>query len=261
MQKTPVTADIAVFPQQMHDFLRHAQMFDSSSSPEAQVWFIDKGEGFYLKRAQKDALADEAAMTGYFYNKGLGVEVLNYISDGQDWLLTRAAKGDDCTHLHYLAEPQRLSEVLGMELRALHDLSHEGCPVENSTALYLGRLREGYAAGAFNKDMLIFDKLPDTPDACYRYAMQRAALLRSDTLIHGDYCLPNVVLDNWRLSAFIDVAHGGVGDRHIDLFWGIWSLRYNLGTDRYTERFLDAYGRDGVDMMRLQAVSAMECFG
>jgi len=261
MQKTPVTADLAVFPQQMHDFLRHAQLFDSSSSPEAQVWFIDKGEGFYLKRAQKDALADEAALTGYFYNKGLGVEVLNYISDEQDWLLTRAAAGEDCTHLSYLAQPERLAQLLGMQLRTLHELPAANCPVKNSTALYLSRLREGYEKGLFDPSMRIFDDLPAEREACYRFAMQRAPLLRADTLIHGDYCLPNVVLNDWRFSAFIDVAHGGVGDRHIDLYWGIWSLRHNLGTDRYTEHFLAAYGQDKVDMLRLRTVACMECFG
>ncbi len=36
---------------------------------------------------------------------------------------------------------------------------------------------------------------------------------------------------------FIDLGNGGVGDRHIDLFWGAWTLFYNLKTDRHTERF------------------------
>ena len=47
-------------------------------------------------------------------------------------------------------------------------------------------------------------------------------------------------------------------DRHIDLFWGIWSLNYNLHTPRYTDRFLDAYGRDGIDPDKLRCVAAME---
>lgn len=61
-----------------------------------------------------------------------------------------------------------------------------------------------------------------------------------DVLIHGDYCLPNVILDRFSFRSFIDVGNGGVGDRHFDLYWGLWTLRYNLKTDRYHERFLDA---------------------
>ena len=51
---------------------------------------------------------------------------------------------------------------------------------------------------------------------------------------------------------------GGVGDRHIDIFWGLWTLNFNLGTDRYSDIFLDAYGRDTVDKETLLAVSCAE---
>ena len=58
-----------------------------------------------------------------------------------------------------------------------------------------------------------------------------------------------------------DLDTGGVGDRHVDLFWGAWTLRYNLGTDAYRDRFFDAYGRDRIDPERLRVVAAAEVFG
>ena len=85
--------------------------------------------------------------------------------------------------------------------------------------------------------------------------------LKNDTLIHGDYCLPNVMLDNWKFSAFIDVGNGGVGDKHIDLFWGVWTLWYNLKTHEYGDRFLDAYGGQNFDRDMLRVVAAYEVFG
>lgn len=85
--------------------------------------------------------------------------------------------------------------------------------------------------------------------------------LQSKVLLHGDYCLPNIILKDWKLSGFIDVGDGGVGDRHIDLFWGIWTLWFNLKTDKYRERFIDAYGRDKVDKSLLKVVAAAEVFG
>ncbi|MDE6108094.1 MAG: phosphotransferase, partial [Oscillospiraceae bacterium] len=75
------------------------------------------------------------------------------------------------------------------------------------------------------------------------------------------YCLPNIILRDWKLSGFIDVGNGGVGDRHIDLFWGAWSLEFNLKTDQYRRRFLDAYGRDQVDESILKIIAAAEVFG
>ena len=85
--------------------------------------------------------------------------------------------------------------------------------------------------------------------------------LKNDTLLHGDYCLPNILLDNWRFSGFIDLDSGGIGDRHVDLFWGIWTLFFNLKTNAYRDRFLDAYGRDRVDEEILRLIAAIEVFG
>ncbi len=49
-----------------------------------------------------------------------------------------------------------------------------------------------------------------------------------------------------------------MGDRHIDILWGIWTLNYNLGTIKYSDRFMDAYGRDMIDPDMLRMVAAME---
>lgn len=85
--------------------------------------------------------------------------------------------------------------------------------------------------------------------------------LQSRVLLHGDYCLPNIILNNWKLSGVIDVGGGGVGDRHLDIFWGIWTLWFNLKINKYHERFLDAYGRDKADESILKIVAAAEVFG
>ena len=86
-------------------------------------------------------------------------------------------------------------------------------------------------------------------------------LLRNEVLLHGDYCLPNIMLKDFKITSFIDVGNGGIGDRHVDLFWGAWTLWFNLKTDAYRDRFLDAYGRDLVDEERLRVISAAEIFG
>jgi kanamycin kinase len=73
--------------------------------------------------------------------------------------------------------------------------------------------------------------------------------------------LPNVILDDFKFSGFIDLGNGGVGDRHIDLFWGLWSLWFNLKTDKYGDVFLDAYGRDAVNIDNIKIIAAYEVFG
>jgi kanamycin kinase len=62
-----------------------------------------------------------------------------------------------------------------------------------------------------------------------------------NVLIHGDYCLPNVLVEEGRLSALVDVGGAGLGSPEVDLAAGVWTLQYNFGKG-FASEFLDAYG-------------------
>ena len=64
---------------------------------------------------------------------------------------------------------------------------------------------------------------------------------RGEVLVHGDYCSPNVLVENDRLSALVDVGRARVESPRIDFAAAIWSLHYNFGPG-YAQTFLDAYG-------------------
>lgn len=261
MKKTLLPGIPEGLPRDMERFVAGAGIYDSSSSPEAKVYFVDKENGYYLKASGRGALEKEAQMTGYFHAKALGPEVLQYITGDRDWLLTAAVAGEDCLHDRYMGDPKRLCDTLAHELRRLHETDFTGCPVQDRTADYLAFAEERYRTGTYDSS-----HFPDSfgyPSAREAYAVLSAGkdVLQSKVLLHGDYCLPNVILKDWALSGFIDVGCGGVGDRHIDLFWGVWSLEFNLKTDRYRQRFLDAYGRDKADESILKIIAAAEVFG
>ena len=238
-----------------------ADIYDSSCSPEAKVYFIDGGEGYYLKRALTGSLRREAEMNAYFHKKNMGPEVLSYVTEECDWLLCARVRGEDCTHEDYLSDPMRLSALLGEKLRELHELDASDCPVKDRTAEYLETAERNYRSGNYDKSAFPDSFGYRSAEEAYSVLSEGRAALRSDTLIHGDYCLPNVMLDGWRFSSFIDLGGGGVADRHIDLFWGSWTLWFNLGTNAYRDRFFDAYGRDKIDLSMLRIVAAAEVFG
>ena len=260
MRRIPIHLNLEEIPAAFHPFLRGATLYDSSCSPAARVVYLEREGGFYLKSSAKGSLAKEAAMTRFFHEKGLGPEVLRYESGEKDWLLTARVAGEDCTHRDYLADPKRLCDTLAERLRALHELDGRGCPVPDHTASYLALAQENYRAGMFDPSYFESEQ-GITAEEAWRTVQAGRHLLVSDTLLHGDYCLPNVVLDQWSFSGFIDLGNGGLGDRHVDLFWGVWSLRYNLKTDQYRQRFFEVYGKDRVDEERLRIIAAIETFG
>lgn len=261
MKRTKTIIDPKAYPASLAPFFEGAAVYDSSCSPEARVLFFDKDEGYYLKTAPCGSLAAENEMTRYFHGKGLAAEPLCYLTEGEkDYFLTRRVRGEDATHALYLADPKRLCDTLAECLRALHETARDGCPVPHRTADYLRTVEENYLVGKGDPSFLsaygVF-----TADEAFEEVKKNAPYLKNDVLLHGDYCLPNIMLDNWYFSAFIDLGNGGVGDRHIDLFWGAWTLWYNLKTDRYTDRFLDAYGRDKAEPALLRTVALAEIFG
>lgn len=261
MDRTPITLSTDAVPATFRPFVEAAAVFDSSCSHAARVWFLDKGPGFYLKVAPKGTLQKEAAMTRFFHTKGLAAEVIACESLESDWLLTTRVPGEDCLAPLYMDDPIRLCDTLASLLRKLHSTDHTGCPVPNRTAEYLATARRHYAEKRYDPQLFPDNWGYDTPEEAFEEIKRNGKYLKTDTLLHGDYCLPNIILDNWRFGGFIDLDAGGVGDRHVDLFWAIWSLQFNLKTDRYRDRFLDAYGREDVCEDSLRTVAAAEVFG
>ena len=238
-----------------------AKIYDSSCSPDARVYFVDREDGYFLKRAARGTLLREAQMTQYFHKIGLGAEVLSYESGELDILVTSKIQGEDCVAERYLENPKKLCDTIALVLRELHEKDYTGCPIPDRTAEYLRTAHHNFSTGSFDKSHFPDSFGYKSAEEAIRVLSEGEGALKSDVLIHGDYCLPNIILSDWRLSGFIDVAAGGVGDRHIDLFWGAWTLSFNLGTDIYRSRFLDAYGRDKVDEDILHTVAAAEVFG
>ncbi len=249
------------YPEIFRGILQNAKLYDSSCSPEAEVIFIDKEEGYFIKTSSKNSLKTEADMTEYFFRKGLAAEVIAYVSEESDWLLTKKIYGNDLICEKYLDNPKLLCDLFAEKLCFLHSLDFEGCPVPNQTERYLAKAK-------FNKIHGLYDKshFPDSfgyknEEEAWSVVENYGFLLKNDTLIHGDYCLPNIIFDNWNFSGFIDLGNGGVGDRHVDVFWGIWTLFFNLKTNNYKNRFIDAYGRNKIEEEMLRIVSAIEVFG
>ncbi|MCL2427331.1 MAG: aminoglycoside 3'-phosphotransferase [Oscillospiraceae bacterium] len=261
MELKLVEIDVEKYPDELRPLLSSGVIYDSSCSPEARVIYIDKNDGYFLKSARKGTLEREATMTRYFQNKGLSAKVLTYVSDTEDWLLTEKVHGDDCAAAMYLENPKRLCDTIAETLMMLHSLDYSDCPIQNHTELYLAGAKKNKQMGTYDNSSFPDSFGYTSSDEAWAVVESSGKLLKTDTLLHGDYCLPNVILNDWKLSGFIDLDNAGVGDKHVDIFWAIWSLHFNLRTNEYRQRFIDAYGREKIDESMLQIVAAVEVFG
>lgn len=291
MKRTETQINIHDFPVELHPYLAGADIFDSSSSPKAKVYFISPR--YYLKVGERGSLMHEAFMARWFYKNGLGVEVIWYGGSDRDYMLTNAAEGKDCTE--FLENPERLCSVMAGAMKMLHSLPAAELPAcvargDYEKALKSGggnydssilmpcfmkpsieetTLKEGTSSGEkiisnakiAPEEKISFKEGISSKEEAWAIMQENKHRLKCDTLIHGDFCLPNIIVKDGRFSCFIDLAMAGLGDKHIDLYWAPWSLQYNLGTEKYTDYFLDLYGRENFEYDMLRVIAAFEAFG
>lgn len=207
---------------------------DSIGRSGADVYRIGD---MYLKIAPMGMLERSAKAQEYFHLKGLTSPLIAFEQeDGRDYLLVRAVPGAYACDKALMNQPKLLTRALGETVRMLHEVSAADCPLTDANARAL-EAYEREAGAAYAGDL---------------------SVLRRDALIHGDMCLPNIFLGgDYRFTGFIDLGDSGLGDRHFDLYWAMWSLAYNLKTPDYNEAFLNAYGRDAFDPARYDLCAAI----
>lgn len=255
MEKTKIQVNMDNFPKELHSYLEGTQIYDSSCRSTAKVYYISTG--YYLKVDAKRKLEREVFMADWFYKKGLGAKMIQYITTDQDYMLTKAAEGEDC--LSDLNHPEKLCELLAETMRTLHSMPIFDVPKSVAFENFLAALENG--KGDYCESVLMPRFMVSSKEEAWEIMQANKHRLKCDTLIHGDFCLPNVIHKNNKFSCFIDLGMAGAGDKHSDLYWVLWSLQYNLKTEKYTDYFLDLYGRENFDYSMLKVIAAFEAFG
>ena len=253
MEHRAIVLDVAALPVGIQPFVMGAKCYDYSGA-WAQTVFCDKEDGYFLKTAPTGALAEEALLAKCFHAKGLSPAVCAYVSAESDFLVTARLAGENGITQKFLDQPKRLCDVFAESLRRVHQTDFADCPISDRITPLVDEALPTLKDGSADQWLMSYvDMKSEDTAIAYATLQEGRHLLQNDALLHGDGCLPNILLtENMTLSGWVDVGGGGVGDRHYDLLWGIWSLGFNLGTEAYRERFLDVYGREYVDEERLR---------
>lgn len=83
-----------------------------------------------------------------------------------------------------------------------------------------------------------------TPMELLEYLKQNKPKESTLSFTHGDYCLPNILGKNKKISGFIDLGRGGIADIYQDIAICVRSLKHNYETERYTDIFFKHLGME-----------------
>lgn len=237
--------DIRLFPQEIQKIIGSKPVeIDNVGRSGALVAFI--GDELVLKRSEKGKLENAYLMQSFFHKNALAPEAVYYASQDYDYLVSRRAEGKSAIDPENRKHPKRLAHALGEFLLRIHSVDAASCPVKNVMDVQLQAFESAVTKneGVYER-VSSYVKIETISEAC---AIVQNALpdFQNDVVLHGDYCLPNIMLADFKGKHVIDTGEGGVGDRHFDLFWGLWSLAYNLKTDAMREEFLASYGKNRI---------------
>lgn len=196
-----------------------------------------QADQFILKKQSKTAessLFDEKCKIEWLTGRAPVPAVVDYeVDEVFEYLLISRLVGRDAAQTRWTDDdPKRLVAQLGRALRDLHDkIDVNGCPFDARLVhKFASASRQLKALGA--DDNRLDELIAQAP---------------SEDLVftHGDYCLPNIIVDDdeCRLVGFVDLGRAGVADRYYDLALGLRSIQYNLG-EGYAQDFIQAYGID-----------------
>lgn len=158
-------------------------------------------------------------------------KVLCYESDGEyQYLLMSKATGRMACDSWYMERPKVLIEGLAEALHMLWETDITDCPrsrdpdTELKEAAYRVENRlvdlDNAEPSTFGKDGF------RDPENLLRWLEDNRPDLEP-ALSHGDLCLPNIFLNNGRVSGLIDLGDTGIGDKWRDIALCYRSLRWN----------------------------------
>jgi aminoglycoside phosphotransferase len=221
----------------------------------------DGGPGLYLKLARLDSednLGDELLRLEWLQFRLRVPEVVSYEEwDGWRGLLIRELSGRPASDPVF-ASDARVIGAIAETLRQIHALDVTDCPFRGMLDWELDQAERRMCAGAFNRTAFLRHTTGRTPEEVLDELRANRHLARETVFTHGDFCMPNVMMDGWTPSGVLDWAQASVGDRSRDLMAMLGSIEMNCDA-QWQDVFLEAYGED-VDPERIRYFTLLDQF-
>ena len=182
-----------------------------------------------------------------------------HVEGDTQYLVMTQMEGVTGIHPDVIGDPASLVREFARGLREVHALRTESCTLDWRMSRFIPWAEVLIESGALDEDIpegesrtFLYEKLSDIKDA----------VPREEDLVftHGDYCLPNVMFTEGRISGYIDLGYAGVGDRYLDLVAARGTIRRNLG-EAWIGPFFEAYGLGEPDEEKLQAYQKVHDLG
>ena len=163
-----------------------------------------------------------------------------------NYLLMERVVGEMSCSTEFLEDPELLTELLAEGLRMLWNVDISACPYHNGidNKLRLAEIlvsnnlceMEGVEPGTYGDN-----GFASPADLLTWLKDNRPA--ENLVFSHGDYCLPNIFINQNKVSGFIDLGRSGIADKYQDIALCYRSLKHNF-EGRYGGKIYEDFNAD-----------------
>ncbi len=179
---------------------------------------------------------NEVKLMKWLRDKVPSPEVICHIKEnGTDYLLMSKIEGKMSCDKEYMRNPKKLMDILAESMKMLWSVDISDCPVNMNLDAKLKMAEynvknnlvdvENTQPGTFGANGF------ENPEKLLEWLKNN----RPDedvVLSHGDFCLPNILIENGTLSGFIDIGRMGISDR-----WNDIAICYRSLNDNYIGKY------------------------
>lgn len=217
----------------------------------------------YLKiapRAQRMELLWEKKRLDWLQGRLPVPDVVGYETDDRnEYLLITPLPGRHVADLTAEESNEKIVQLLAAGLRAIHAIPIRDCPFDMTLDQEIERARDNVVNGLVDEADFAGTRLGRSAAELFEELLSKRPADEDLVFTHGDYCLPNVMVDRGGISGFVDWGRAGVADRYKDIALVVRSLERNSGED-LALAFFETYGLSGYDAEKIEYYKLLDEF-
>lgn len=220
------------------------------------VFKLQPGDGcpLFLKvERHPSTLAQEVSRLTWLESKLRVPRVVAFSrSDTHDFLLLTAIPGDDSTEELQELDLHHRVDLVAKGLKQIHQVDIADCPFDRTLDAELQLARTRVEQGLVSEEDLEDHQKGRSIRAIFDDLCERRPSTETAVFTHGDYSLPNIMIERDHVSGFLDWRDAGIGDPYRDLPIVAKSIVKNWGAE-WVAPFYTSYGLpNGVDQQKME---------
>jgi aminoglycoside phosphotransferase len=189
-------------------------------------------------------------------------KVLNYFKDegnGQVYLLLSVIDGLPAQRVTDLSK-QEILQLVAEAMKQFHSINFQGSENLRTLEQDLTHIQSIINLNLIKRSKFWATNNDKTPEEVYAYLRKLQYKFSKDVIVHGDYCLPNIIIAK-ESYGFIDVGDCGPGDPYKDFSAMEVSITRNFGKE-WIDVFYKYYDQKiNVDPQKIKYFQLIDQFG